>query len=292
VDETIAVSAAHRLSGPTLQLYAGVAAGAAVAAALTAAAFTGGPRMTLAVSGALLGAASTVPYLTATIRGRVKPRLVTWGTWCLITGMAAIGSATAGDLAATAFAGVGCVATACVVVVGWRHGERGLGRLDVACLALIVVGVIVWQLLDQPAAAVLAACVIDVVALVPTLVHVLRAPHEEDATTYALQAAGGLAAGLAAFGDWTVTAVAYPLYVTVAMGLVAALALRRAPAPNTRSGRTTTPTTRRRPAHRASRRRPALATRHPVPGHPRPSRGRHRRDSRDPYWTPEIARAT
>ena len=31
MDETIAVSAAHRLAGPTLQLYAAVAAGAAVA---------------------------------------------------------------------------------------------------------------------------------------------------------------------------------------------------------------------------------------------------------------------
>ncbi len=48
--------------------------------------------------------------------------------------------------------------------------------------------------------------------------------------TLLLIAAGGACAGLAAWGDLSVTALAYPLYVAVSMGAVAVLTLRPAPA--------------------------------------------------------------
>jgi hypothetical protein len=77
------------------------------------------------------------------------------------------------------------------------------------------VGLVLWQVLDIPGIAVVAACVIDFIGLVPTLVHSWRAPQEETGLTYGLIAAGGVCAALAAWGTWTVTAVAYPINVAI-----------------------------------------------------------------------------
>ena len=184
-------------------------------------------RIALTVLGSLLGAASTVPYLLATARGSTRPRIVTWLTWSLLTGVAGAASASAGDYPAATFSLVGTLATALVVAAGLRYGDRTVTRLDAACLALVLVGFVLWIALDLPWIAVGAACLIDLVGLVPTLVHGWRRPHEETPVTFALIAAGGLAAALAAWGAWTVTALAYPLYVAVSMGACWAIVVLR-----------------------------------------------------------------
>jgi hypothetical protein len=184
-------------------------------------------RIALTVLGTALGAAGTVPYLLATVRGSTRPRIVTWLTWSLLTAVAGAASASAGDYPAAAFSLVGTLATALVVAVGLRYGDRSVTRLDAACLALVLAGFVLWIVLDLPGIAVAAACLIDFVGLVPTLVHGWRRPREETPVTFALIAAGGLATAAAAWGTWTVTALAYPLYVAVSMGTCWAVVVLR-----------------------------------------------------------------
>jgi hypothetical protein len=181
------------------------------------------------VASSILATCGTVPYLRETVRHTTRPRLVTWGTWSLLTAVAGTASASVGDYPSAVFSFVGTVATASVVAVGLRFGDRAIGALDAACLTLVVVGVGAWLTLDQPGLAVLAACLIDLIGLVPTAVHAWRRPEEETATTFALVAVGGACAGLAAWGELTVTALAYPTYVALSMGAVAVLTLRGAP---------------------------------------------------------------
>jgi hypothetical protein len=184
-------------------------------------------RIVLTVLGTALGAASTVPYLLATVRGSTRPRIVTWLTWSLLTGVAGAASASASDYPAAAFSLVGTLATALVVAAGLRYGDRTVTRLDAACVALVLVGFVLWIALDLPGIAVAAACLIDLVGLVPTLVHGWRRPHEETPVTFALIAAGGLCAAVAAWGTWTVTALAYPVYVALSMGACWAVVVLR-----------------------------------------------------------------
>ena len=175
----------------------------------------------------VLAAAASVPYLLGILRGHTRPRLVTWGTWSLLTGMAATASAAAGDWPAAIFTGIGTVACAAIVVVGWRAGTRDVGVFDLVCSGLVLIGLLAWQFTDEPAVAVLVACLVDLIGLAPTLAHVWDRPQEEDATTYALIAAGGLCAAAAAWGDWSVTALAYPLYAAASTAAVAVLTCRR-----------------------------------------------------------------
>jgi hypothetical protein len=48
----------------------------------------------------LIAAPGTVPYISVTIRGNTKPRIVTWLTWARLTGVAGAASLSAGHLAA------------------------------------------------------------------------------------------------------------------------------------------------------------------------------------------------
>jgi hypothetical protein len=107
--------------------------------------------------------------------------------------------------------------TAAVVLAGLRYGDRTLTWLDAVCLTLVAVGFALWLGLAIPGIAVFAACVIDFIGLVPTLVHAWRRPAEETAITYGLIAAAAGVATAAAWGTWTITAIAYPIYVLVSM---------------------------------------------------------------------------
>ena len=81
-------------------------------------------RTLLSVLGSLVAVAGTVPYVIETIRGNTKPRIVTWLTWALLTGVAGAASLSAGQLGGAVFALLGTVATSAVVVAGLRFGDR------------------------------------------------------------------------------------------------------------------------------------------------------------------------
>lgn len=196
-------------------------------------------RVGLVVLSTLLSAAGTVPYLIATAKRQTRPRVVTWLTWALLTAVGGAASASVGDYPSAAFSFIGTVVTSAVVIAGLRFGDRTFGRLDLACFVFVIVGFGLWLLLDVPGIAVGAACVIDFIGLVPTLAHAWRSPREETAVTYALIAAGGGAATAAAWGTWTVTAVAYPLYVLASMAVCWTVVVLRSARPATSSDKDT-----------------------------------------------------
>jgi hypothetical protein len=186
-------------------------------------------RTLLSVLGSLIAVAGTVPYIIETIRGSTKPRIVTWLTWALLTGVAGAASLSAGQLGGAVFALLGTVATSAVVVAGLRYGDRSFTTLDLACLAGVLLGLGLWLSLDNPVFAVWAAILIDFVGLVPTVVHAWKYPAAETASAFVCVGVGGLitSAAIASGGSWSVAALGYPLYAAVSMGSVAAIIVIR-----------------------------------------------------------------
>ncbi len=206
------------------------AAGLAVAATVVVLAAAGhGPaaRWLLTAASVALGAASAIPSIQAIAADPASLRPVTWGVWTALTTMAALASATHGDYPSAIFSLVGTTTCATVTLIALRRGRHALTRLDALCLLLAITGLAGWQTLRQPDLAVLAACAGDLAALTPTIAHAWLQPHEEPAATFALIATGGLCAAAAAWGHWTITALAYPLYVAASTSAVALLASRR-----------------------------------------------------------------
>lgn len=202
-----------------------------VVAALIVACAAGLPlRAALIGCSAVLGTSSGIPVIRDTLRGRARPALVMWATWCALTALAGIASATNGDWPSAVFALAGTATTGTVVAVALRGSRVALTVLDRVCAALIVPGLAGWLLLDVPAIAVVTACLIDAVGVVSAIPHLWRHPDQQPTATFALIAAGGLCAAGAAWGTWTVTALAYPIYVAVSTAAMAGLTLRRPPA--------------------------------------------------------------
>lgn len=183
----------------------------------------------LALVGGLLSACGTIPYILETLKGRTKPRLVTWATWSTLTGVAAAGAFADGQLSSGIFALLGSIATGLIVIAGLRYGDRSFTRLDILCLSGVLAGLALWLMLDSPAVAIWAAVTIDFVGFVPTFIHAWQKPHEETASTFVIVGLGAaLTVGaVVSSGAHSVTAIGYPLYVAVSMGCCGAVILAR-----------------------------------------------------------------
>jgi hypothetical protein len=182
--------------------------------------------------GVALPALAAYPEIRDTVRRATRPRTVTWLTWFLLTALSCAASASNGDYPAAAFSAIGTLTTLAVLIASLRYGDRSLGRLDIVCLVGVLAGLGLWRSLDQPAAAVLVACGVDLVGLVPTVATMWRRPGDETMATFGLIAAGAACAALAVVvppaQTLSITSIAYPVYVAVSLGAACAVHLVRA----------------------------------------------------------------
>jgi len=181
------------------------------------------------IAGSIIAASGTVPYVIATIQGHTKPRIITWATWALLTGMASWAAFSDGQLAGGLFALLGAISTGLIALFGLRYADRSFEKIDALCLGGIVIGLILWALFNNPAIGVWAAIVIDFIGLVPTIRHAWQAPNEETALTYAAVLIGGALAVTPVIisGETSVTAIGYPTYAALSLGAVTATILWR-----------------------------------------------------------------
>src|SRR5215470_3266612 len=107
---------------------------------------TTSPRIALVVVSACLSATSAVPYVAETVRGKTRPRVVTWLTWSLLTAVGGAASASVGDYPSAAFSFIGTATTSAVVIVGLRYGDRTIRRLDIICLVFVMLGFTLWRI--------------------------------------------------------------------------------------------------------------------------------------------------
>ena len=167
---------------------------------------------------------SAVPYIIEIIRHKTKPRIVSWFTWSLLTGIACAASFADGKVASGILMLAATVETMAIVVLGFAYGDRKFERLDIICQLGAIVGLLLWLIFNSPAIAVIAAVVIDCVGMIPTVKHSWQRPYEETWSTFFLAGVGAIATVFAA-GVWTITSVAYPLYIVVANLLLTSLVL-------------------------------------------------------------------
>jgi hypothetical protein len=176
-------------------------------------------------SGLTLG--SIAPYLRDVVRGKTKPRIVSWFTWSLLTGISCVALFSDHAYASAMLLLADTIATTLVVILGLRHGNREFDRMDIVCQASALVGVALWLIFNSPIIAVAASVTIDTVgALLPTLKHTWQKPHEETMLAYALASVGAVFA-IMAVTSWEATALVYPIYLVAMNGLLAAVIVLR-----------------------------------------------------------------
>ncbi len=167
---------------------------------------------------------AAIPYMIAIVRGQTKPRIVSWFTWALLTGIACAASFADRQIASGILMLCATFEVLMVVILGLKHGDRKFERLDIMCQVAALVGLLLWWVFDSPTVAVLAAVAIDAIGAIPTFKHSWQRPHEETWITYALSGLGAVCT-LLVVTSWQVTAIAYPLYIVVVNIALAVLIL-------------------------------------------------------------------
>lgn len=167
----------------------------------------------IALSG-IITVSSTLPYIIEIVRGKTKPRIVSWFTWSVLTGIACAASFADGQVPSGVLMLAATIETVLIVVLGLKHGDRKFEKFDLYCLSGAMVGLLLWLIFNSPSIAVLATVTIDLIGAAPTLRHCWEKPHEETWLAYTLAAIGGGITLLIA-GSWAPTAIAYPLYILV-----------------------------------------------------------------------------
>lgn len=183
-------------------------------------------RAILITASSILTVVSIVPYLRDVIKGKTKPRIVSWFTWALLTGIACAASSADHAYASATLLFFATVATGLVVILGFKHGDRKFERFDIVCQIGVVVGLVLWLLLNSPAIAILASIVIDLAGALPTLKHTWQKPYEETWVAFLIGCIG-CACTVLAVTSWKVTALAYPVYLTTMDALFTVIILVR-----------------------------------------------------------------
>lgn len=180
--------------------------------------------LTLLIISSLIGASALYPYIRDLIRGRVRPRLVSWSVWTILAGVMTISALLNGHFASAALSAQGLFGCGAVVLFGWKRGSRQIGRIDIISLIGAAIGLLSLIFLHDPNLALLMSVAIDAVAYMPTLVHAWTDPDEESLACYVLDvAAASLALVAALHNGWNFIGVIYPLYSVTFNGLMAGL---------------------------------------------------------------------
>jgi hypothetical protein len=162
------------------------------------------------------------------LAGRADPRLASWAIWACAMGIACAGASRAGQEASAAVAGAGAVCCGAILLAGWRHGDRGFGRLDAAGTAagtcgLILLGIALARPDIIPVPAAVAASVLtDLAAFIPTWANGWRG--QEPSWPY-VKFAVAAAVALAATDLAVAAGVIYPAYELAACTVMVALVL-------------------------------------------------------------------
>jgi hypothetical protein len=170
---------------------------------------------------------SVIPYVVDIIKRRTKPNIVSWVTWTLLTGIAAIATFAAGEPRAGLLLLGSTICSVTVVVLGLRYGTAKLSRFDISCWIAATAGIILWQSLDSPTIAIVVSVVIDLIGVLPTLKHSWLEPAEETWQTFVIGVIGPLLT-LISLDSYNLNSALYAGYLLLANGLIAlTVVLRR-----------------------------------------------------------------
>ena len=156
--------------------------------------------------------------------GIVRPRLVTWSIWTVLSAILTISALSSGHIASAALSAQGLLGCGLVVILGWKHGTITLTNLDKLSLTGAVIGIASLIVFRDPAISLLTSVAVDAIAYAPTLVHGWTDPDEESLTCYLCSTgASVLALVVAVIEQVNFIGFIYPLYAVAFNGGMALL---------------------------------------------------------------------
>lgn len=184
----------------------------------------------------LLSLAGYAPYIRLTLARKIRPHFFSWLVWSLISLIAYLAQES-GDAGPGAWA-VGVSAACCsfIALCSIRHGERRVTRSDWLCLGGALLALPLWLFCKDPLAALAAVMVVDAFAYAITFRKSWADPYGEDPAIYLIDTVKyGFA--ILAMERYSLLTLAFPIFIIVVEGALAAVILTRRRRPPFPSGR-------------------------------------------------------
>jgi hypothetical protein len=181
---------------------------------------------TFGIVAGILQVVAAVPYLRDVLRGTTTPQRATWTIWTSL-GVVVLASQWASgatwSLALTIGQALSC---AIIFLLALRRGEGGLSPLEVLLLGIAGLGIVGWQVADDPVIATCAVIGADLIGFAMMLPKVYRRPRSETLSTFVIGTVSSVLA-LLALESLEAGLLIYPLYILIADGVLVALLVSR-----------------------------------------------------------------
>lgn len=168
---------------------------------------------------------SYISYEWAMIKGRAKPHRTTRLVILLITTLGFFSLFAQGDRVVVWFLGICAVQSLVMFLMSFKYGMGGWALIDVLCLAIAIVGIVLWRVTSNPALALYAAVVADIAGMIPALIKTFRLPDTEYYLSYIFDVLAIIFTILAVrnggFNEYL-----YPVYLFLVNGLMLVFILR------------------------------------------------------------------
>jgi hypothetical protein len=177
---------------------------------------------------AILGLLGVVPYVRDTLAGQTTPHRVTWGLWAfipLVTLVVQLQAHVGRSTLMTLSYGVAPLAVLTASFIA-RRGSWAITRIDWWCAAVSVFALSVYVVERVGTVTVILLVIADAFASIPTATKSYRAPESETWQTFAVGVVASVLT-LLTITNWSVTAVALPLYIALMNALIVLLVVTR-----------------------------------------------------------------
>lgn len=163
-------------------------------------------------------------YARAVIRGRAKPNPITWFFWALTALIVFVAQVVAGVGWGASISFALGLSPLVIFVLSLRHNwsRAHFTPATVTCAVIASVGVILWQLTQDPNLAIIFSIVADFFGSLPTVIKAYQRPQSEVSLPYLLSMLS-MVITLLTLTRWGFADFAFPVYIFCINALIFSL---------------------------------------------------------------------
>src|ERR1700712_4475275 len=169
---------------------------------------------------------ATAPYLRDILRGTTTPQRSTWTIWMTLSLVVLSSQWASGASWSLVLIFGQVISCGGIFLLSLRRGVGGVSPLELALLGIAALGVVGWQVADDPTVATCSVVAADLIAVALMLPKTFRNPRSETLETYVIGVVSTVFA-VAAVGSGDLSLLIYPLYLLIADGAVAVMIFLR-----------------------------------------------------------------
>ncbi len=164
----------------------------------------------------VIGLAGYVPYNVAILRGQTAPRISSWLVWVILDWTSFAGMLAKSELNGVVLGfSVGATIT---LLNAWKHAKGWQwSTIDRWCLATAGASLVLWMFDGDPTRAVIIMGIGLMAGNIPTMLHVLKKPQDENVTAWCMYVTSVMC-GLLAVTEWTIVKATTPVVFAIIDG--------------------------------------------------------------------------